>query len=164
MVDDSGPNTPPTLAEGPITRTSGELPLPGYAIGELIGKGGMGEVVAARDTKIGREIAIKRMYGEQSGRAVGRFMREARVQACLQHPAIVPVHDLGTDDEGRPFFTMKRLTGTTLARRIAGGEQLQPLLRAFVEVLLAIDYAHSRRVVHLDLKPANIMLGEFGEG
>jgi serine/threonine-protein kinase len=123
----------------------------------------MGEVLAATDLKIGRDIAIKRMHGTPSPRAVNRFLREARVQARLQHPAIVPVHDLGTDKEGRLFFTMKRLSGDTLADRITETAEIGPLLRAFVEVLLAIDFAHTREVVHRDLKPANIMLGEFGE-
>ncbi|HUS32709.1 MAG TPA: serine/threonine-protein kinase [Kofleriaceae bacterium] len=141
------------------------LPEPGYQIGELIGRGGMGEVVAAQDQRIGREVAVKRIRSlEPSADAVMRFLREARIQARLDHPAIVPVYELGTDAEGRPYFTMKRLAGVTLAKKLQQqGGPVQPLLRAFVDVCLAIQLAHSRGVVHRDLKPSNIMLGDYGE-
>jgi serine/threonine-protein kinase len=125
----------------------------------------MGEVVLARDAKIGRDVAIKRMRAASpSADALDRFLREARIQARLDHPAIVPVHDLGEDSEGRPYFTMKRLAGTTLHDEIARSEpSLQRLLRAFVDVCMAVEFAHSRGVVHRDLKPHNIMLGDYGE-
>ncbi len=140
-----------------------QLAQTGYELQDTLGKGGMGEVIAAHDLKFDRDIAIKRMHGEQSTRTITRFLREARIQARLEHPAIVPIHDLGTDPEGRVFFTMKRLAGVTLSDKIKSDEPVQSLLRALVEVLLAIDFAHQRRVVHRDLKPANIMLGDFGE-
>ncbi len=141
-----------------------ELPPMGYELGELIGKGGMGEVVAAHDLRIGRDVAIKRMRSPHPNAGqVARFLREARIQARLDHPAIVPVYELGTDDDGKPFFTMKRLAGTTLAERLAARAPLPLLLRAFVDVCLAVELAHSRGVVHRDLKPANIMLGDYGE-
>src|SRR5262245_48499651 len=74
------------------------LPAPGYQLGELIGRGGMGEVVVAQDQRIGREVAVKRIRSrDPSSDAVGRFLREARIQARLDHPAIVPVYELGTD-------------------------------------------------------------------
>jgi len=139
------------------------LPPAGYDLGEVIGRGGMGEVLAAHDLRIGRDVAIKRMHGTQSSRAVSRFLREARIQARLDHPAIVPVHELGTDEAGRPFFTMKRLAGVTLADRLVEAVPTQPLLRSFVDVCLAVDLAHARGIVHRDLKPANIMLGDYGE-
>ena len=140
------------------------LPPAGYAYGEVIGRGGMGEVIAAHDLRIGRDVAIKRMRdGRTDQAAVSRFLREARIQARLDHPAIVPVHELGTDAEGRPYFTMKRLAGETLAQRLAVGGRLQPLLRAFIDVCLAVELAHTRGVVHRDLKPANIIIGDFGE-
>src|SRR5205823_2519264 len=76
------------------------MSLSGYEIGELLGEGGMGEVLVARDPKIGREVAIKRMRSAEPGpEALDRFLREAKIQARLDHPAIVPVHDLGEDDE-----------------------------------------------------------------
>jgi eukaryotic-like serine/threonine-protein kinase len=140
------------------------LPAPGYQLGELIGRGGMGEVVAAQDQRIGREVAVKRIRNAKpSEDAVARFLREARIQARLDHPAIVPVYELGTDEAGLPYFTMKRLAGVTLAKRLVERAPIQPLLRAFVDVCLAVQLAHSRGVVHRDLKPSNIMLGDYGE-
>jgi serine/threonine-protein kinase len=140
------------------------LPDPGYQLGELIGHGGMGEVLVAQDQRIGREVAVKRIRShDPSPDAVSRFLREARIQARLDHPAIVPVYELGTDSEGRPYFTMKRLAGVTLAKRLSQAAPVQPMLRAFVDVCLAIQLAHTRGVVHRDLKPSNIMLGDYGE-
>ena len=138
------------------------LPEPGYDLGEVIGSGGMGEVLVARDRRIGREVAVKRVRFTNA-EAIARFLREARIQARLDHPAIVPVHELGVDAEGRPFFTMKRLTGTTLLKRLQIKAPLNPLLRAFVDICRAVEFAHARGVVHRDLKPSNIMLGDYGE-
>jgi hypothetical protein len=155
-----------TLAdERPENERAPRLSLPGYDVGAAIGEGGMGEVLLARDSKIGRDVAIKRMRtAAPSTELVDRFLREAKIQARLDHPAIVPVYELGYDTEGRPYFTMKRLAGTTLLDRLGkDGASQQSLLRAFVDVCLAIDFAHARGVVHRDLKPANIMLGDYGE-
>ena len=129
-----------------------------------LGRGGMGEVELAKDRRIGREVAMKRMRAvAPTQEQLDRFVREARVQGGLEHPAIVPVHDFGVDREGRPFIVMKRLVGTTLAQKIGDGVERAELLRAFVDVCLAIEFAHTRGIVHRDLKPANVMLGEFGE-
>ena len=139
-------------------------PLHGYELGALLGRGGMGEVHSARDHRIDREVAVKRIRQlNPSSEAVVRFTREARIQARLDHPAIVPVHELGEDADGRPYFTMKRLAGVTLAERLVDGGPLQPLLRPLVDVCFAIAHAHSRNIVHRDLKPSNIMLGDYGE-
>ncbi|HEU0030419.1 MAG TPA: serine/threonine-protein kinase [Kofleriaceae bacterium] len=143
-----------------------------YEYGSVIGRGGMGEIVGARDRRIGRDVAIKRMRdAEPEPALVDRFLREARLQARLDHPAIPPVYELGRDAKGRPYFAMKRLSGVTLAAKLKmrGSTQpmlpafAQPLLRAFAEVCRAIAFAHARDVIHRDLKPANIMLGEYGE-
>ncbi len=140
------------------------LPPIGYHLGETIGKGGMGEVLAAHDQRIGREVAYKRMRTvHPDGEQLARFLREARIQARLDHPAIVPVYELGKDEAGRPFFTMKRVSGRTLGQRMTDGVTQQTLLRAFIDVCLAVDLAHSRAVIHRDLKPANIMMGDYGE-
>ncbi len=136
-----------------------------YRLGEAIGRGGMGEVLAARDDQIGRDVAIKRLRAaDPSARQIARFLREARIQGRLQHPAILPVHELGRDVDGLPYFAMKKLVGTTLAEILETGAQpLQRLLRAFADVCLAVEFAHVHGVIHRDLKPDNIALGDFGE-
>ncbi|HEX4421657.1 MAG TPA: serine/threonine-protein kinase [Kofleriaceae bacterium] len=144
-----------------------------YQLRHVLGEGGMGEVVLAYDKHIDREVAIKRIRNAApTAEELARFVREARAQGSLEHPAVVPVHDLAVDRDGRPFFVMTRLSGTTmlelLARLRAGDEPDEAaarlrLLRAFVEVCLAVEFAHSRKIVHRDLKPANVMLGDFGE-
>jgi serine/threonine protein kinase len=163
----------PAKLERPVAMTArgipvetGESPsLPGYRPGETLGRGGMGEVVLADDLDIGRKVAIKRLHSNITSEAlVSRFLREAKIQALLDHPAIVPVHEVGRDTEGRPYFTMKRLQGTTLSEVIkTNRESRARMLRAFAEVCLAIELAHTRGFIHRDLKPSNIMLGEFGE-
>ncbi len=184
-ADDRGASAaPPTIAE--TWPTGSDLaPAPAvdlglgtsahrYTLGPIIGRGGMGEVFSAHDEQIGRPVAIKRLrMNEPSPDALTRFLREARIQGRLEHPAIVPVHELWKDDRGRPFFVMKQLTGVTLGDvlgKLAVGSpetqkqfSRQRLLRAFADVCLAIEFAHTRGVVHRDLKPANIVLGDFGE-
>jgi serine/threonine-protein kinase len=137
-----------------------------YRAEGMIGRGGMGVVSAYYDRRIGRHVAwkeLRRDIGDDVGNRA-RFLREARVQGRLEHPAIVPVYDLGLGPDGAPYFTMKTVRGTTLAAILAA-DQLAPhrLLAAFSRVCLAIDYAHSQGVLHRDLKPANIMFGEYGE-
>ncbi len=144
-----------------------------YVVGDLIGMGGMGDVLRATDAQIGRDVAIKRLRSATKT-SLRRFLREARIQGRLEHPAIVPVHEVAVDATGRPYFVMKRLTGTTLAELLSAKERgeapsptephtLSRLLRAFSDVCLAVEFAHTRGVIHRDLKPQNIMLGDFGE-
>ncbi len=177
-------NVRPVHDSPPRRRRHASAPIVGgerYELGELIGRGGMGEVFAAYDAQLGREVAIKRLHPDKiTPSSLARFLREARIQGWLDHPAIPSVYDLGRDDEGRPFFAMKRLSGITLDEILAarGTEASadhdahravlprfteQQLLRAFVEICLAIEFAHTRGVLHRDLKPANMLLGEFGE-
>jgi hypothetical protein len=140
------------------------LPRERYTIGARIGRGGMGEVFEAYDAQLDREIAIKCLRAPSpNGEQIARFLREARIQARLDHPAIVPVHELGRDREGRLFFAMRKLAGRTLSAILRTAEPRQPLLRAFVDVCLAVEFAHVHGVVHRDIKPANIVLGDFGE-
>jgi eukaryotic-like serine/threonine-protein kinase len=152
-----------------------------YAHGEryeertTLGKGGMGEVRLCGDRATGREVAMKIVHpiNATHGGLRARFIREARVQAQLEHPAIVPVYDFGVDSEGREYFTMKRVRGVTLENIIERLRRsdvetvrqygMHRLLAAFVQVCRAIDYAHERGVLHRDLKPANVMLGPYGE-
>ena len=143
-----------------------------YSEGALIGEGGMGKVLLVQDRTIGRQIALKQLKDDQraNSRAVARFAREARLQGQLEHPAIVPVYDIGTSPDGSPFFTMKRVLGESLAELlddVATGKPTRfsqrKLLSAFSQLCVAVHYAHERGVVHRDIKPANIMLGPYGE-
>ena len=149
-----------------------------YVLGEMLGRGGMGEVLEAYDEQIGRDVAVKRLRTESpSEKQIARFMREARIQGRLEHPAIVPVHELAIGSDGKPYFAMKKLSGTTLSdilksmtqaatresTTILGRYPRQRLLRAIADVCLAVELAHTRGFVHRDLKPENIVLGEFGE-
>jgi len=162
---------PPTSEEGAVTHTRrpSEPLVPGdrYQLGTTIAFGGMGEVVTAHDVDIGRDVAIKRLRAPNpTPVALARFLREARIQGRLDHPAIVPVHELACDQEGRPFFAMKKLSGTTLSAILSSRSSRftrHQLLRAFADVCLAIEFAHTRGVIHRDIKPANILLGDFGE-
>ncbi|MCA9148582.1 MAG: serine/threonine protein kinase [Planctomycetales bacterium] len=134
-----------------------------------LGRGGMGVIYAARDQLLGRELAVKVLQysAGDSVQASQRFLNEARVCAKLQHPGIVAIHELGYLPDGRPFFTMKRVEGRTFAevlqlRSPTATDRLQ-----FLEIVLrasqAVAYAHSHQVIHRDLKPQNIMIGEFGD-
>lgn len=161
-IERSGPDAPATLRSPAMASTER------YRIGESIGRGGMGDVLAARDLLIGRDVAIKRLRRDEVPPAMlERFLREACIQGRLEHPAIVPVHELGIDAEGKPFFVMKKLSGTTLSRIVEAPDPVrhsrQRLLRAFVEICLAVEFAHTRGFLHRDLKPDNIVLGEFGD-
>jgi len=138
-----------------------------YQRGEPLGAGGMGVVQAWRDRATGREVAMKTIRGPGEATAARRFAREARVQAQLEHPSIVPVYDVGIDPGGALYFTMKRVRGHSLQRVLSDGEasrySLRKLLTVIARVARTIEYAHRRGVVNRDLKPANIMLGEFDE-
>ena len=166
--DDVTEQRDPTLTLTERVRAVAEVPADPAryrVVGEPLGRGGMGEVVLAEDDRVGRLVALKRMRRDvHEGRAYERFLREAMIQARLEHPSIVPVHDLGVDETGRPYFTMKRISGTTLFVLLQHpATPLSKLLRVFVDVCNALQLAHARGVVHRDVKPANIMVGELGE-
>jgi eukaryotic-like serine/threonine-protein kinase len=137
-----------------------------YELGATIGRGGMGEILAAYDSQIGRDVAIKRMTAAKPTLAqLARFLREARIQGRLEHPAIPPVHEVAVDGQGRPFFVMKKLVGVTLAEVLRDPAKhasftRRELLRAFVEVCRAIELAHAHHIVHRDIKPSNVLLGD----
>jgi serine/threonine-protein kinase len=132
----------------------------------------MSTVLRVFDRLLLRETAQKLMDPRyvHSARHLERFTSEAQITGQLEHPNIVPIHDFGTDDQGQPFITMKLVEGDTLGDlvRAAGSERLDPdVLAGFVRILLkvcdALAFAHSKGVIHRDLNPANIMVGQFGE-
>ena len=149
-------------------------PGPRYDLLNRHATGGMGTVWLARDKSLGRDVALKELKADGGVGAV-RFLREARITGQLEHPGVVPVYELGGDpNSGRPFYAMRFIRGRTLtevaqafhaSRRPGWYEpmELVRLLSAFVSVCNTIAYAHSRGVIHRDLKGGNIILGEFGE-
>jgi len=161
VTTEGGSNSPQTAIPPTATQR--------YPLGDEIARGGMGVVYRATDTMIGREVAVKVLlgqYGPESG-AARRFADEARIAGQLQHPAIPPVHDLGTLPDGRPFLAMKLIKGATLdllleARPDPSADRGR-FVAAFEQICHALAYAHSRNVIHRDLKPANVMVGSFGE-
>ena len=145
-----------------------------YTLTHLHAKGGMGRVWLARDGALGRQIALKELRPDQSDNTIvcSRFLYEAKITAQLEHPGIVPVYELGEGDA--PYYTMRFVRGRTLSEAIrayhkkrAAGEAdsvgLNDLLMAFVGVCHAVAYAHSRGIIHRDLKGQNVVLGDFGE-
>lgn len=146
-----------------------------YLVRGEIGRGGMGRVLVAEDPELGRVVAIKILLDPSQVRhdQLQRFVAEARITSQLEHPNIIPVHDLGVTTGGQLYFVMKRVDGQGLDEvilRLAAGqaETLEHwtrhrLLTTFVQLCNAVGYAHERGVLHRDLKPANVMLGRFGE-
>jgi serine/threonine protein kinase len=129
-----------------------------------IARGGMGVVYAAEDETLQRRVALKVLeVPGAEGELASRLMREARVLARLEHPGIVPVHDVGTLVDGRVFYTMKFVEGQRLDEYLKTVESLPDRLRIFLRVCDPVAFAHARGVLHRDIKPANIMVGSFGE-
>lgn len=138
-----------------------------FEICEQIGQGGMGRVYRVRDRRLERHVALKVLSLDSDTPELGRRLsREARVLARLEHPGVVAIHDAGVLVDGRPYYLMRLVEGRTLAELMARDETM-PMrgerLRIFLRVCDAVAYAHSCGVVHRDLKPGNIMLGEFGD-
>ena len=141
---------------------------------QALGEGGMGEVSLARDHDIDRRVAIKRLRPEHSNTsALLRFAQEVRTIGSLEHPNIVPVHDVGIDEEGKHYFVMKYVEGETLESVIEKLQAHDPAAerrfpfearaQLFLGILRAVQYAHARGIIHRDIKPANIMVGPYGE-
>jgi serine/threonine protein kinase len=144
-----------------------------YEIGGVVAEGGMGMILDVREANIERTVAMKMMLDGSSPDDLLRFVAEAKVTGQLEHPCIVPVYELGVDENEQVFYTMKFVRGITLRKVLdlmaAGTEEtirqypLGAMLTIFQKVCDAIAFAHSKGVIHRDLKPENIMLGDFGE-
>ncbi|MCO4771466.1 MAG: serine/threonine protein kinase, partial [Deltaproteobacteria bacterium] len=181
LADPEGAEThTPAAWETPtVTAADDPVPLPDalpVRIGRMIikrrlGRGGMGEVYAAHDPELARDVAVKVVRDQETTTAarIARFVSEAQITGQLEHPGIVPVHEIGVTPEGALYYTMKRLRGRSLRELLealkVGDEQwtLHRLLHVFVQICDAIAFAHSRGVLHRDLKPENLMVGSFGE-
>ena len=155
---------------------AGESPLYGqlcslqerYGQAEPIAVGGMKRILKVLDRHGNRHVAMARLHEDASELLFDPFIREARLTALLEHPNVISVHDVGVDKEGQPYFTMDLKVGdgldVVLQKALAdGGYPLSDRLDIFLKVCDAITYAHSRDVIHLDLKPANIQVGHYGE-
>jgi serine/threonine-protein kinase len=156
----------------PSARRAGER----FRILRLHREGGLGRVYVARDEELGREVALKEIRPDKiaEGDLRVRFVLEAEINGGLEHPGIVPVYSLGTYDDGRPFYAMRFVEGDSLKEAIESyhnecprpdpaAVEFRKLLGRFVDVCEAIAFAHSKGVLHRDLKPQNVMLGRFGE-
>jgi serine/threonine-protein kinase len=142
----------------------------------VLGEGGMGLVLLARQTSLGRDVAVKTVKPDATEAEKAALVREARVTGTLEHPSIVPVHALGVDEGGRPLLVMKRVEGVSWRRLIddpehpewgallgGRGDRLDVHLDVLIAVCRAVERAHARGLIHRDLKPENVMLGPFGE-
>jgi WD40 repeat protein len=151
----------PTLPDEDLPVVGGNI----YRVVAEIGQGGGGRILRAFDHRLGREVALK-LPREREGESARRFRNEARVTARLEHPGIVPVHEMGRWANGEPFYAMKLVSGRSLATVLDETHSLDerlPLISHLIRVADAVAYAHSQGVIHRDLKPSNIMLGPFGE-
>ncbi len=131
-----------------------------YRLVRELGRGGMGVVYEAYDSELDRAVALK--VTDVTSRVAERLAREARIVARLEHPGIVPVHDVGTLADGRIYYTMKLVRGVDLRAWATGDRSRTDALRLFTRVCEAVAFAHANGVVHRDLKPENVMVGEFG--
>jgi serine/threonine protein kinase len=157
------------LSDNAVERLREEADLPDlgsskYLVIHKVGSGGMGTVYLAQDVDLGRKVAVKIMnVADSTGALASRMMREARIVALLEHPSIVPIHDVGALEDGRVFYAMKLVRGARLDQSAGGAASLYDMLRIFQKVCEAVAFAHARGVIHRDLKPENIMVGPFGE-
>jgi hypothetical protein len=166
---EGGMKTTPHVVKPHVVNSDCASAVPGYEVRGWLGTGGMAEVLLVHDPDFDRPLALKVMLPELCHHAdsESRFMEEARIMGRLQHPGIPPVHELGRLDDGRPFLTMKLIDGDTLdellKQRSILAFELPRFVTIFAQICQTVSYAHSRGVIHRDLKPRNIMVGAFGE-
>ncbi len=162
------------LADHALEALRGRTERERYLPLEVLGEGGMGVVWLGRQRSLERLVALKSLKRALAGpHARLKLLREARITGRLEHPNIVPVHDLGVDGDGEPQIVLKRIDGTTwgelsaapaeLERRFGASDALEWNLRVMIEVARAVHFAHTRGVIHRDLKPENVMIGQLGE-
>ncbi len=188
QIDERGTIVPMRVMRSPGTEPmaremSGVRNLPELIVGEtsgaevelgaMIGEGGMGIVWEARQTPLRRDVAVKRVHPQApQPEATQALLREARITGQLEHPNVVPIHAIGKDKDGRPIIVMKRIEGTTWSDLLVeqsrhGPGAVMSHLEYHIEVLIdvakAVHFAHSRGIIHRDIKPDNVMIGGFGE-
>ena len=135
-----------------------------YGDESFLDSGGMKSIYSCDDYKTARKVAIAKLKASSNHKNFEKFIKEARITAALEHPNIMPVYDLDVDERGEPFFAMKYIKGFNLEDYCTKEKpSLVTLMQIFLKICDAINYAHSKKIVHLDLKPANIQMGEFGE-
>ncbi len=163
-------------AAGPVSERppSGATPRAGFdlIVRGRLGEGGMGVVELAEQRSLGREVALKRLHAKPANEYEGyALLDEARIHGSLEHPNVAPVHAVGADQEFGPVVVLKRVTGDSWGKALRAdasrlpqeADALERHVRVLIQVCNALDYAHSRGVLHRDVKPENVMLGEFGE-
>lgn len=182
VVDSTGtlttlqPHGTARAAPLPVLRTEASAVGPAdIHVTSVLGEGGMGRVLGAKQVALGRDVAVKVLKDESDARASADLLREAMVAGRLEHPNIVPVYLLGTTPEGAPLFVMRRIAGVPWSRALtdmgaapaffttAAEDPLGFNLSIFARVCEAVHFAHSKQIVHRDLKPDNVMLGAYGE-
>jgi serine/threonine protein kinase len=144
-----------TVREPDLSRTR-------YRLEGVAGSGGMGTVYVVEDVELGRRVALKVLDFPDAG-IEARLRREARVLGSLEHPGIVPVHEVGALPDGRTYYTMKWVRGDRIDRHLERPASPGDRLRLFLRIAEAVSFAHAQGVIHRDLKPENVMVGAFGE-
>jgi serine/threonine protein kinase/Leucine-rich repeat (LRR) protein len=165
--DSTAPAAPAKSRDAKSAASAGKVKAESvYEVSEEIARGGMGAILRAVDRDMRREVAVKFLLNQADDRKKARFLEEAQITGQLEHPNIVPIHQVGVSDDGRCFFSMKMVRGRSLSEMLKDPKSdctLGRLLNIFVGICNGLAFAHSHHVIHRDLKPANVMVGDFGE-